>query len=76
MENVIEKAKALLDAIDKNQMELWSVCLEHTHECIIWSNDDVVNDYENLDDTTEFSGIVNEYNALKKAIADSPPACK
>jgi len=68
---VIEKAKALLDAIDKNQMELWSVCLEHTHECVIWNKDDIilgVSDNFEFDDTTEFSGIMNEYIALKEAI--------
>jgi len=68
---VIEKAKALLDAIDKNEVELWSTCLEHTHGCVILEKADVilgVDENFELDDTTEFSGIMNEYNALKEAI--------
>ncbi len=70
---VIEKAKALLDAIDKNRADLWNSALLDTHGCIIWSEDEIPNgdcDNYNDDDTTEFSGIVNEYNALKEAIEE------
>ena len=74
MENVIEKAKALLDAIDKNHEQLWNNALSETHGCIIWTEDVIPNgdcDNDNDDDISVYSGIMNEFIALKKAIKES-----
>ena len=68
---ILDRAKALLEAIENNQRELWEPHLESAHNAVLLNDSKVRMDY---DTTFEYNGISKEIDALKKSIKETEKA--
>ncbi len=68
VEAIAEAAQKLIEAIIDNQSSLWNPDLECTTECIIMHESEIVEDLDNPEDVTEYSGINKEMEALEKLL--------
>ena len=72
-DEILDKAKALIKAIDDNKWSLWENDIEIKHDCILWyednyqlNEDDVTGEWE----TEHKNGIQKAYKDLKNAMEE------
>ncbi len=68
---LLNKAKALIKAIDDNSWSLWENSLEYKPECVLWDKGEYEVDCDENDNWKyeKKEGIQKAYNELKNLIA-------
>ncbi len=70
---VLDRAKALLDAIEDNQTSMWDGSLDNDHHVIVYSHAQV--DNTTVEDTRprlhQFEGISEQVDALRESIKET-----
>lgn len=65
---VVDRAQALIDAINNNTTSLWVHTLEHTEDCVILNETEIAESEDEDAEVFQFKGIEREVSSLEQVL--------